>query len=361
MKKALLLLLTFCLHLSVFAADKLADSLKINIFENVVYYDGYAARVDMPVKEGLIRTNTTYTRQLTREEITTLTKGQVRMQVDIRAACDNYDRLAYISAFFVEKGKPLDEATKRIELARYITPFMDMNKTPNVRPYVWEMSPIGDMLRNTPLLKKYDVYIQMYVFGVPYAAQKQVKGCEGRNDVFIGNLSFVVYPEVKKQVKDYQFIPVTYQDSLSNYKSTDTLGKTTRTYVFSSPKTLKDVQLRLISSNHGANRGGEEYNRRIHYIYLDDKLIYQYIPGESTCEPYRKYNTQNNGIYGRAPKTDEQWQAFSNWCPGAAIPLREIKGIKLNKGIHRLRISIPDAKFADKEGVIPVSAYFMGR
>lgn len=360
-KKSLLLFLNLCFVSGVFAGSFTADSLKVNIFDNVVYYDGYASPVSIPEKEGLIRTNTTYTRQLTEVEITALTKGQVKMQVNLQAACDNYDRLAYVSAFFVEHGKALEQAAKKIELARYITPFMDKNKQPDIRPYLWEMNAIGDILRNEALLKKYDVYIQMYVFGVPYAAQKQVKGCEGRNDVFIGNLSFTVYPSAGKLQKDYVFIPIAYQDSLSNYKSTDTLGKTTRTYQFTSPKTLKNATLQLISSNHGANRGGEEYSRRVHYVYLDNKLIYQYIPGENTCEPYRKYNTQGNGIYGRTPKTDEQWQEFSNWCPGAAIPLREIKGIKLGKGIHQLRISVPDAKFVDKEGTIPVSAYFIGR
>ncbi len=337
------------------------DSLKLTVFKDVVYFDGYAALVPLTVKEGLFRSNTSYTRQLSSTEIVTLTKGEVKMQVDLKAACDNYDRLAYVSLLLVEKGKPHTQAAKQIEIGRYITPFMDMNKQPNIRPYAWEVTALGNVLRNASLLKIYDVYIQMNIFGVPYAAQKQIKGCEGKNDVFIGNLSFTVFLAKDKLKKDYQIQTIAYQDSLSNYKSTDTLGKTTKTYTFEMMKNLKELQLFIISSNHGANRNGEEYNRRIHFVYLDDKLIFKYIPGESTCEPYRQYNTQSNGIYGKTVKTDEQWQRFSNWCPGAVIPLRKVAITKLKKGTHQLRISVPDAKFENKEGTIPVSAYIIGR
>ncbi|RYE41133.1 MAG: hypothetical protein EOP48_24145 [Sphingobacteriales bacterium] len=323
---------------------------------------GYAALVPLKVNNGLYRSNTSYTRRLDSEEaLYILTRGNLSMQVDLKAACDNYDRLAHVSILFVEKGKPHTQVVKQIEIGRYITPFMDRNKQPDVRPYTWDVSAIGDVLRNANALKKYDVYIEMNVFGVPYAAQKQIKGCEGRNDVFIGNLSFTVSPKKDRLKTGFQLITVAHIDTINNYNGTDTLGKTTKTYAFSTKKGWKDLQLYIISSNHGANRNGEEYNRRIHYIYLDEKLILKYIPGESTCEPYRHFNTQSNGIYGKNVKTNEQWQKFSNWCPGAIIPLRKVIISKLNKGNHQLRISVPDAKFENKEGSIPFSAYFIGR
>lgn len=361
MKTKLITLLSIFLSFTAKAKTVQPDSLKLIAFENVVYFDGYATLVPLQVKEGLFRSNTSYTRLLTSTEVAILTKGEVKMQVDLKAACDNYDRLAYVSLLFVEKGKPYTQASKQIELGRYITPFMDMNKQPNVRPYSWDISAIGNVLKNASALKKYNIYVQMNIFGVPYAAQKQIKGCEGKNDVFIGNLSFTVFPAKGKSKTDYQIYAIAYQDSINNYKSTDTIGKTTRSYTFKIEKSLKDLQLNLISSNHGANRNGEEYNRRIHYIYLDNKLIFKYIPGENTCEPYRQYNTQSNGIYGRTVKTDEQWQKFSNWCPGAVIPLRKVMISKLKKGEHQLRISVPDAKFENKEGTIPFSAYMVGR
>lgn len=355
---ALLCLLPLLVAKSVAAQP---DSLKLAIFDNVVYYDGYAPLVPLKVKDDLYRTNTSYTRQLSVEELNILTKGTVKMQVDLKAACDNYDRIAYVSLLFVERDKTYPNVAKQIEVGRYITPFMDMNKQPNTRPYLWDVTTIGDVLRNKSSYAGYKVYIQMNVFGVPYAAQKQVKGCEGRNDVFVGCLYFNVFPTKDKLKTDYQLNTIAYQDSLSNYKNTDTLGKTTKTYAFKVEKGVKDLQLFIISSNHGANRNGEEYSRRMHYIYLDDKLVFKYIPGESTCEPYRQYNTQSNGIYGKTVKTEEQWQRFSNWCPGAVIPLRKVEVAKLSKGEHKLRIEVPDAKFENKEGVIPFSAYLIGR
>ncbi|KQC01016.1 peptide-N-glycosidase F-related protein [Pedobacter sp. Hv1] len=361
MKTQNLILLSLLLFFAIPAKATPADSLKLNIFENVVYYDGYAALVPLKVKEELYRSNTSYTRKLSSEEVATLTKGEVKMQVDLRAACDNYDRIAYVSLLFVEKGKKYPQVAKQLEVGRYITPFMDMNKQPNIRPYFWDVTAVGNVLRNKELSLKYDVYVQMNIFGVPYAAQKQIKGCEGKNDVFIGNLYFTVFPAKNKLKTDYQFNSIAYQDSLSNYKNTDTLGKTTKTYTFKTTRNLKDLELLIISSNHGANKNGEEYNRRIHYVYLDDELILKYIPGENSCEPYRQYNTQSNGIYGKNIKTNEQWQKFSNWCPGAVIPLRKVNVSKLKKGEHRLKIMVPDAKFVDKEGVIPFSAYLIGR
>lgn len=337
------------------------DSLRLTVFDNIVYYDGYAQLVPLKVEEGIYRNNTSYTRKLNDKEIALLTNGEVKMQVDLKAACDNYDRIANVALLLIEKGKNYPAVAKRIEIGRYITPFMDMNKQPNVRPYLWDASAIGKIVGNKSNANQYDFYIQMNVFGVPYAAQKQVKGCEGRNDVFIGNLYFDIKAGREKSKTAYQLIPIAYSDSLNNYKATDSLGKTTRTYTFKTEKNLKDVEFFIISSNHGANKNGEEYNRRVHYIYVDNVLQLKYIPGENTCEPYRQYNTQSNGIYGKTPKTDEQWQKFSNWCPGAVIPLRKIKLDKLPKGEHRLQLVVPDAKFENKEGYIPFSAYALGR
>lgn len=360
MKIKLLTLLSLILLFSLNTIALEPDSIKLTMFKDVVYFDGYAQLVPLTVKEGLIRNNTSYTRQLSNDEIAVLAKGEVKMQVDLKAACDNFDRLAYVSLLFVEKGKAYPQIAKQIEIGRYITPFMDMNNQPNIRPYFWDVTAIGNVMRNNAI-NKYDVYIQMNIFGVPYAAQKAVKGCEGRNDVFVGNLYFNVFPTKNKLKEDYRLTAIAYYDSLNNYQHTDTIGKTTKSYMFEMNKALKELQLFIISSNHGANRNGEEYNRRIHYIYIDDKLVFKYIPGESTCEPYRQFNTRLNGIYGKNVKTDEQWQKFSNWCPGAAIPIRVIDNLKLKKGKHKLTITVPDAKFVDKEGMFPFSAYIIGR
>jgi hypothetical protein len=82
-----------------------------------------------------------------------------------------------------------------------------------------------------------------------------------------------------------------------------------------------------------------------------------YTPGEPTCEPYRIYNTQGNGIYGATPKTNAEWQSFSNWCPGAKIPIRKIDVGSLTTGNHTFRISVPTAVFNGGEGYFPISLY----
>ena len=68
---------------------------------------------------------------------------------------------------------------------------------------------------------------------------------------------------------------------------------------------MADAQIYLILTNHGAGDFGEEYNRRTHFIYLDGENILTYKPGGFSCEPYRRYNSQGNGIYGREPLPDE--------------------------------------------------------
>ena len=150
--------------------------------------------------------------------------------------------------------------------------------------------------------------------------------------------------------------------NLNNYKkeATDTLGKTTKTYTFNVPSDVEDAQLVLITSNHGANSGGEEYNRRWHFVYVDGELALTYRPGRESCEPFRKYNTQGNLIYGKTAMSDKEWQAFSNWCPGDVIDNRIISLGAYKAGEHKVMIRVPDAKFRGGQGDIPVSLYFQG-
>jgi hypothetical protein len=124
---------------------------------------------------------------------------------------------------------------------------------------------------------------------------------------------------------------------------------------------LTDASYYLVISNHGANSGGEEYNRRLHFVYADDSLKLYFRPGRTTCEPFRAYNTQANGIYGSTPKTDDQWQSFSNWCPGDVIDIRRIKLGALTAGSHNFLIQVPQAVFTGAQGNFPLSVYLHGK
>jgi hypothetical protein len=135
------------------------------------------------------------------------------------------------------------------------------------------------------------------------------------------------------------------------------VGTTRKTVEITLEADAEDAHLVLITSNHGANAGGEEYNRREHSVYLDGELALQYTPGRDTCEPFRMYNTQGNGIYGPTPMSDEEWQSFSNWCPGDVIDTRTIQWGPVAAGSHELVIDVPDAVFVGGQGDIPFSLY----
>ena len=96
----------------------------------------------------------------------------------------------------------------------------------------------------------------------------------------------------------------------------------------------------------------------------DDKykliLFNGYKPGGKSCEPFRVYNTQSNGIYGSEVRTESEWTSWNNWCPGDIIPIRVFDLGDLQAGIHTFKIEVPDAKFVGAQGEIPTSAYVQG-
>ena len=149
---------------------------------------------------------------------------------------------------------------------------------------------------------------------------------------------------------------------MKNYDAsgTDVLGETVKTYTFNVSSNITNAKIYVITSNHGANTNGEEYNRREHFISFDGSLIDTYIPGGKSCEPYRIYNTQANGIYGNSPRSLATWLSFSNWCPGDIIPIRAYDLGNVTQGSHTFKIEVPDAVFANGEGYIPVSVYIQG-
>ena len=69
------------------------------------------------------------------------------------------------------------------------------------------------------------------------------------------------------------------------------------------------------------------------------------------------FNTQANGIYGQYPRSDEEWQMFSNWCPGDVIDTRIFAWGAAKAGPHEFVIDVPDATFADMQGNFPFSLY----
>lgn len=359
------------------AWSQTADTLRMRLYDEVVFYDGYQVRnnpdKDLVHQDGILRNYTyLYSKKLTDEQLDAFGE-HVRMNVWVKACCDNYDRIGNINLALIPKDSVEYDALlhmdTRIELGRFITPFMDKNRQPDVVPYTYEVDYLSLVFHDKALRAKYNFWVEFELFGVPYAANQLIAGCAGRNDVFFGSLEFVTTAPALPDTDRDVLVPIVMKmpeymggTNLNNYHAncTDTIGKTVKTYSFEVPADVEDAQLVLVTSNHGANEGGEEYNRRWHYVYVDDELVLTYKPGRTSCEPFRKYNTQQNGIYGYFWKTDTEWQSFSNWCPGDVIDNRIIRLGAFEAGTHRVRISVPEAEFVDRQGFIPVSIFFQG-
>ncbi|MEM6292605.1 MAG: peptide-N-glycosidase F-related protein [Myxococcota bacterium] len=334
------------------------------LMESVVFYDGYAKPVDEPVPDGVLRLNNAlYAVRITDDQLDQI-QPNLQMQVLVGALCDNYDRLGHVNLAFVPKGAAAYEPgdVVRVEIARFVTPFMNKNREPDTVPFEWDIPEVASILTNPDLRAAHDIWLELSVFGVPYAANTEVSGCDGRNDVFRGWVALRTDSEEEGQAFD-AMTPLAINERFNSYQegASDALGLTRKTVPFELSTDAAAAQLVLITSNHGANAGGEEYNRRDHHVYVDGALVLEYKPGRETCEPFREYNTQGNGIYGPTPKTDEEWQSFSNWCPGDVIDTRILELGPLSAGTHEFMIEIPDAVFADDQGDVPFSLYLQTR
>ncbi|CEJ71435.1 hypothetical protein BN1195_03783 [Chryseobacterium oranimense G311] len=338
---------------------------RMNLISDAVYYDGYAATVSNPVPTGLIRlSNTRYTRKLTDAELNSF-KAKIAMRVTIGALCDNYDRLGSVFLTMVPKSQPTytidDTNVKRIEVGRYITPFMSKNRSPLEVPYTYDLSNLYSIFHDAALRTAYDMYMELDVFGVPYAAQTQVAGCAGRIDVFSGSLTFFS-TDTGTTPTDYNaVVPILSYNRLNNYNSTDVPGETVRIVSFNLPNTVTNANFFVISTPHGANSGGEEYVRRQNYTYIDDVQMLTYTPGGISCEPFRVYNTQGNGIYGATPRSLTEWTSWNNWCPGNSVPIRGFTMPSITAGSHTLKHTIPTAVFNQQQGDVYLSVYMQGK
>lgn len=340
------------------------DPVTLMLIDEVIFYDGYAATVDEPVPEGIVRhTNALVATRLSEADRAAL-QQTLMLGVVVGARCDNYDRIGTVHLALVPKGAEsyVPAEVDRIEVARFITPFMDMNVSPMTVPYEFEVDSLLSVLQDDALWQSYDPWFELGVFGVPYAANDEIAGCAGRNDTQSGSL--LLYSDSAHESPRFDvMLPLAIEQPFNNYAegASDAIGTTRKTLEFELPGDSEQTQLVLITSNHGANAGGEEYVRRDHYVYVDDMLAAHYKPGRTTCEPFRKYNTQANGIYGPSPMSDEAWQSFSNWCPGDVIDIRIVELGALPSGPHTFVIDVPDAVFTGGQGDFPLSLYVQAR
>jgi len=372
MKKTLLILSLCASVLLPSKAVAQDEPVVVDVFSQAVFYGMYEGLFENePVPEGAIRhRNWSYAKKLTQDQLDSF-GNTLTATVTLNPLCDNYDRIGNVNMVFVPKGATSYdyEATdiKRFEIGRFITPFMRMTNTVVTEvPYVYELNHLTNVFHDATITADYDIWIELEVYGhqgdSSGGAAAQVPGCANRKDVYMGSLKFESSNDIHTIYSDDHYIlPLSYKYELKNYTldGTDVLGETVRTINFTIPEDLPNAKIHLITSNHGANANGEEYNRRRHNIYFDNSAdpVFTYVPGGKSCEPYRMYNTQANGIYTNSPQSYAYWTSFNNWCPGDVIPNRVIELGDLAAGDHSFRIEVPTAVFTGAQGYFPMSVY----
>ena len=341
----------------------------ITVFDGVLYYDGYAGFVEgadllEPISSDILRfSNAVYAKKLTDAQLD-LIGNTLDIDVKLEAACDNYDRLGHVTLAFTPKGVEtyVQSEVQHIEVSRFITPFMNKNNSPNNVNYHFKSDNVADILSNTALREQYDIWVEFEVFGTTGAGQTQVSGCSGHKDTFRATLKLTTSEDSSIVNADPLFFkPILSRVNMNNYDATDVPGETTKLINFHLDTQVENLKLFLITSNHGSNSGGEEYIRRRHNVYLNNTLIYAYAPGGKSCEPYRQFNTQGNGIYGVNPMPVRGWIYWNNWCPGDRIPIHEVNLGTLPAGDYTVKVDVPDAVFNGSQGNFPISAYLENR
>lgn len=336
----------------------------INIMDGVIFFDGYASTVSDPTPAGVIRfRNDLLTKQISSQQLD-LIGDELTIKITISALCDNYDRIGGVNLAMVPKGSTTynTDNVPKIEIGRFITPFMNKNVQPTSVPYTFVVNHIARILNSSELNAQYDFWLELEVFGVPYAANSQVAGCSGRNDVFEGKVDFITNTPNSTFDPSEVVLPLSFKANFNNYQAgaSDAVGTTVKTINFTTAQTIYDATLYLITSNHGAGNNGEEYVRRVHYVSFDGAQVLTYTPGGKSCEPYRQYNTQGNGIYGSSPQSASWWTSWNNWCPGDTIAIRKISLGDLAPGNHSFKINVPTAQFAGQDGNFPLSLHIQG-
>lgn len=378
MKKKLLNLFSAVAILAVSTVNAQEEPYTLTLFDQAVYYGMYEATVSEPIPDGAIRnSNSSYGKKLTDEQLASF-GNTLTMTVTLNPLCDNYDRIGNVNLVLAPEGATTynyNDVT-RIEIGRFITPFMDMTVTnPDSVPYVFNVNNLTNIFHDESITSVYDIWIELEVYGYQGGpnqggAAEEIPGCAGRNDVYMGSLEFSSTYDSSIPETDNHLIPLSYKYELKNYtlEGTDVLGETVKTISFTLDEPMPDAKLYVITSNHGSNPGGEEYIRRNHFVYFDNEQVLMYKPGGVSCVPFFDYNTQPSCIYyvcpppgsGQSayprPDIDAYW-SWNNWCPGDRIPTRSIDLGDLAAGEHTFKIEVPDAEFADGQGYFPMSAY----
>ena len=56
-------------------------------------------------------------------------------------------------------------------------------------PYRFQIDNIAELLRDSNYRERYDFWMEFDIFGVPYAANEQIEGCDCKNYTFYGTIN----------------------------------------------------------------------------------------------------------------------------------------------------------------------------
>ncbi len=113
---------------------------------------------------------------------------------------------------------------------------------------------------------------------------------------------------------------------------------------FDVPEGLTDAQICLISTGHGGWEGGDEFNPKVNTIFLDNELLFHFVPWRSDCATYRELNPSSGNFANGLSSSD---LSRSNWCPGTSTPPVFIPVPNLKPGKHMIKVAIP---MGEREG-----------
>ncbi len=110
---------------------------------------------------------------------------------------------------------------------------------------------------------------------------------------------------------------------------------------FELPDSIKNVQLRYISTGHGGWDNGDEFNPKENAIYIDGVKMFTHTPWRCDCATYREQSPVSGNFWNGVSSSD---YSRSGWCPGTATnPVYfDLNGLKPGK--HTLRVAIPQGK-----------------
>lgn len=104
------------------------------------------------------------------------------------------------------------------------------------------------------------------------------------------------------------------------------------------PAGIDKVQLTYYCSGHCTDgRGADEFVPKTHKIFVDDELVYDYVPWRDDCEKF--------------PSDGNYWLSRSGWCPGDKVyPVKLDLSEQLSPGEHEIRFWVEDIRPRGSDG-----------